>query len=47
MKQYSEYAVFLRVFIHPWTFGVLKLQTHPVLCEHIELFHAYVLQHTD
>lgn len=47
MKQCSESVVFLRIFIHPWTFGVLKLQTHPVQPEYIELFLAYILQHTD
>lgn len=35
----------LNVNIDPWIFGVLKLQTHPVLHEYIELFLTYVLQH--
>lgn len=47
VKQCSESAAFLRIFTDPWTFGVLKLQTHPVRHKYIKLFLAYVLQHTD
>ena len=36
MKQCSECTVFLRAVIHPWTFGVLKLQSCPVLREYEE-----------